>query len=65
MYQPSTKTPKKVFQKGGFCNAKRGFLHAKSMVFAMQKGGFCNTGCFLFKMYRVYCGQQKMVLWLK
>ena len=37
MYQPSTKTPKKVFQKGGFCNAKRGFLHAKSMVFAMQK----------------------------
>ena len=29
MYQPSTKTPKKVFQKGGFCNAKRGFLHAE------------------------------------
>ncbi len=47
------------------CNAKVWFLHAKSMVFAMQKGGFCNTGCFLFKMYRVYWGQQKMVLWLK
>ena len=40
MYQPSTKTPKKVFQKGGFCNAKRGFLHAKSMVFALQKPPF-------------------------
>ena len=40
MYQPSTKTPKKVFQKGGFCNAKRGFLHAKSMVFAMQTPPF-------------------------
>lgn len=65
MYQSSTKTPKKVFQKGGFCLLKRGFLHAKSMVFAMQKGGFCNTGCFLFKMYRVYWGQQKMVLWVK
>ncbi|EGQ13953.1 hypothetical protein HMPREF9144_2277 [Prevotella pallens ATCC 700821] len=40
MYQPSTKTPKKVFQKGGFCLLKRGFLHAKSMVFAMQKPPF-------------------------
>ena len=35
MYQPSTKTPKKVFQKGGFCNAKRGFLHAK-MIYKIQ-----------------------------
>ena len=40
MYQPSTKTPKKVFQKGGFCNAKRGFLHAKNHTFATQKPYF-------------------------
>lgn len=40
MYQQSTKTPKKVFQKGGFCLLKRGFLHAKSMVFALQKPPF-------------------------
>jgi hypothetical protein len=52
-------------QKKGFFTPKEWFLHAKSMVFALQKGGFCNTGCFLFKMYRVYYGQQKMVLWLK
>ena len=27
-------------QKGGFCIAKVGFLHYKSMVFGVQKGGF-------------------------
>ena len=43
MYQPSTKTPKKVFQKGGFCNAKRGFLQCKKGVFTRQKYGFCNA----------------------
>lgn len=32
MYQASTKTPKKVFQKGGFCNAKRGVLHNKIII---------------------------------
>ena len=32
MYQPSTKTPKKVFQKGGFCNANRGFRKTKTPI---------------------------------
>ena len=43
MYQPSTKTPKKVFQKGGFCLLKRGFLPSKKGVFTRQKYGFCNA----------------------
>ena len=33
----------KAFQKGGFYNAKRGFLACKKGVFIMQKGGFYNA----------------------
>ncbi len=40
MYQPSTKTPKKVFQKGGFYTPKVWFLHAKNHTFATQKPPF-------------------------
>ena len=32
-------------QKYGFWRAKRGFLHCKSMVFAMQKLAFCVCCC--------------------
>lgn len=41
MYQPSIKTPKKVFQKGGFCKPKVWFLQGKKGVFTRQKYGFC------------------------
>ena len=37
MYQPSTKTPKKVFQKGGFCNAKTPILEKANRGFRKTK----------------------------
>ena len=37
MYQPSTKTPKKVFQKGGFCIAKTPFLEKTNRGFRKTK----------------------------
>jgi len=30
-------------QKGGFCNVKVWFLHAKNHTFAAQKGGFSQS----------------------
>ena len=43
----------KAFQKGGFYNAKRGFLACKKGVFIMQKGGFCKVKTYLLFFGRV------------
>jgi len=37
MYQPSTKTPKKVFQKGVFYTKKVCFLQEKTPLFGKSK----------------------------
>jgi hypothetical protein len=40
-------------QKGGFCNVKVWFLHAKNHTFAAQKGGFLQS--IVIQIVTQYC----------
>ncbi len=52
----TTKTnvvPLLAMQKGGFCNVKVWFLHAKNHTFAAQKGGFSQS--IVIQIVTQYC----------